>query len=51
MAKGNPFGAKKAPPFGKGKVAREAKAEGESPKQEKAEMAAGFRKGGRAGKK
>jgi hypothetical protein len=48
MAKGNPFGAKKAPPFGgKGKsVAKEAKAEGEPLGVEKREQAMGFRRGG-----
>lgn len=58
MAKGNPFASKKAPPFGKGKppafgpkVRKEAKAEGEPPDVEAQEMAQGFKRGGRVGRK
>jgi len=49
MAKGNPFGKGKAPPFmskGKAAVAREAKREGEPVSVEKKEMAQGFKRGG-----
>jgi len=48
MAKGNPFGAKKAPPFGKGKggVAAEAKREGEPVNVERREQQMGFKRGG-----
>jgi len=51
MAKGNPFAGKKAPPFGKGKVAREAKREGEPVGVERKEMAAGYKKGGKVRRK
>jgi len=54
MAKGNPFGKNKAPPFGKGKgssVAREAKREGEPVGVERKEMAMGMRKGGKVRRK
>jgi len=58
MAKSNPFGKNKAPPFmvkntGKAadRVAREAKREGEPVSVEKKEQAMGFKRGGHVRRK